>query len=78
MCRTAFAAPVEGLHPNVALSSRICWAPFDHAVELLGVAGHRALHYSLVCTFLDENLVWSSTAGDDGDMGIVSFLKVLS
>ena len=46
-------------------------------VELRGVAGHRALHYSLVCTFLDENLVWSSTAGDDGDMGIISFLMMV-
>ena len=37
---------------------------------LLGVASRHASYCFLVCRFLSENLVWSSTPGDDGDMGI--------
>ena len=51
----------------------ICWAPFGHAGGAAGLPID--VLCLLVCRFLGKNLAWSSTANDDGTMGIVFFLE---
>ena len=51
----------------------ICWAPFGHAGGAAGLPVD--VLCLLVCRFLGKNLAWSSTANDDGTMGIIFLLE---